>query len=199
MSRILTAIAVSAVLASAYAKDDLLRPAPSDAMDFEPGLLPGISSTPDPVSTVAKIEAALDRARKSAASGERMFRAGIIAKVESERRALRVIRLSADLAAARLEEAKIELAAKRADFDAGKLSNEQLDAAETIANEASEAAAKAAAEWQRAELDAAELNLSRQRQLLAAGVGSKSLVQRAQTQVEGLKSKSAPTSPSGAK
>lgn len=197
MRRTLTVIAAAASFVFAHAADDLPRPAPADAMDFEPGLLPDLSAAPESAGTVPQIEAALDRARKSAASGERMFRAGIIAKVESERRALKVIRLVSDLAAARLEDAKIELAAKRADFDAGRLSKEKLDAGQAVANEASEAAAKAGAEWQRAELAAAELNLSRQRQLLTAGVGTKSLVLRAQTQVEGLKSKSAATAPPG--
>ena len=197
--RFVSAVIAAALLASAHAADDLPHSAPVDAMDFEPGLLPDLSAVPDPAGTVPEIEVALERARKSAAAGERMFRAGIIAKVESEKRALKVVRLGADLATARLDAAKIELAATRAEFDAGKLARERLDAAQSATHEATEAVAIAAAAWQRAELAAAELNLTRQRQLLAAGIGSKTLVQRAQSQIEGLKSKSAPGAPADAK
>ena len=197
--RFVSAIIAAALLASAHAADDLPHSAPVDAMDFEPGLLPDLSAVPDPTDTVPQIEVALERARKSAAAGERMFRAGIIAKVESEKRALKVVRLGADLAAARLDAVRIELAATRADFDAGKSSRERLDAAQAAGHEATEAAANAAAAWRRAELAAAELNLTRQRQLLAAGIGSRTLVQRAQLQLEDLKSKSAPGAPSDAK
>lgn len=196
--RFVCAIIAAALLATAHAADDLPLSAPAEAMDFEPGLLPDLSAMPDPAGTVPQIEVALERARKSAAAGERMFRAGIIAKVESEKRALKVVRLGADLATARLDAAKIELAAARADFDAGKSSRERLDAAEVATREATEAAANAAAAWRRAELAAAELNLTRQRQLFAAGIGSRTLVQRAQSQVDGLKSKSAPGAPSDA-
>ena len=191
MRRIFTAIAAAALLASARAADDLPRKESGEAMDFEPGLLPDLPNVPERAGAVPKIEAAIERAKKSAASGERMFRAGIIAKVEAEKRALKVVRLTLDLATARLEAATIKLDARRAEFDAGKLSQEQLDAAQASAGAATQAASTAAAAWQRAELAAAELNLSRQRQLLAAGIGSKSLVSRAQSQVAGLKSKSA--------
>ncbi len=62
-------------------------------------------STLDPRSTSA-IENDLAQARKRAASADRLFRAGIIAKVEAEQRALRVVQLEAMLAEARLEEAR---------------------------------------------------------------------------------------------
>ena len=199
MRRLFTTIAASLLLASTHAADDLPRRAPGEAMDFEPGLLPDLAAAPDPTDTVPRIEAAIERAKKSAASGERLFRGGIIAKVEAEKRALKVVRLGADLAAARLETAKLDLAAKRAEFDAGKLSQEHLDAAQADTNAASEAATAATTAWQRAELAAAELHLSRQRQLLAAGVGSKSMVQRAQSQVAELRRKSAPPASPGAK
>ncbi len=187
--RLATLLAAFAI-ASGNAADELPHKQTGEAMDFEPGLLPDLSAALDPADSTAKIESALARAKKSAASGERMFRAGIIAKVEAEKRALKVIRLESDLARARLESAKLESAAKRVDFETGKLSQEQLAAAEAITHAAATAAELAAAAWQRAELAAAELNLKRQRQLLAAGIGSKTLVARAQSQVAGLKNKS---------
>ncbi len=190
MRRLFTILAALSLLAAARAADDLPRKENGEAMDFEPGLLPDLKNVPEPADSAARLEAAIERAKKGAASGERMFRAGIIAKVEAEKRALKVVRLTSELAAARLLAARTEFDEKRAEFDAGKLSQEQLDAAQASTEAASAAANSASATWQRAELAAAELNLSRQRQLLAAGIGSKSVVSRAQSQVAGLKSKS---------
>ena len=194
-------LAAFALLARAQAADDLPRQAPGKAMDLELGLLSDFSaaadlpSVPTPADSAAKIEAALERAKKSAASGERMFRAGIIAKIEAERRALKVVRLAAELAVARLDAAKLELEAKRAEFAAGKLSEAQLHAAQSIVDAVSAAAVAATAARDRAELADAEINLGRQRQLLAAGIGSKSLVARAQSQLAALKSKTTPLTP----
>ena len=195
MRRLFIVIAASALIACAHAADQLPQKHADEPMDFEPGLLPNLDHAPAPIDSVSKLEAALERAKKGAASGERMFRAGIIAKVEAEKRVLKVVRLTADLAAARLEEAKSALADKRAEFDAGKLSQEQLDAAQASVDAAFEASTAAADAWKRAELAAAELNLSRQRQLLAAGIGNKSLVQRAVSEIAGLRSKAATKPP----
>ena len=195
MRRLFTIIAAFALLVRAHADDELPLQAPRKAMELELGLLPDFPALPDlpatplPADSVARIEAALERAKKSAASGERMFRAGLIAKVEAEKRALKVVRLGADLAVARSEAAKLGLESKRAEFDGGKLSRQQLDAAQASADAASEAAAAAAAARDRAELADAEINLSRQRKLLAAGIGSKSLVAQAQSKLAALKNK----------
>ena len=190
MRRFFTAIAAASLLAAARAADDLPRRTPGEAMDFEPGLLlPDLAHPPEPADSAARLEAAIERAKKSAASGERMFRAGIIAKVEAEKRALKVVRLTAEFARAQLAAANAELETKRAEFAAAKISQEHLDAAQATAAAATDAAAKATAAWERAQLAAAELNLSRQRQLRAAGIGSKSLVARAQSHVAELKSK----------
>ena len=197
MRRLFAILAVATLLVPARAADDLPRRAPGEAMDFEPGLLlPDLANMPEPADSAARLEVALERAKKSAASGERMFRAGIIAKVEAEKRALKVVRLTAELGTAQLTAAKTELETKQAEFAAGKISQEQLAAAQASAEAATAAAAQASAAWERAQLAAAELNLSRQRQLLAAGIGSRSLVSRAQSQVAGLKSKPATRSES---
>ena len=187
----ITAIAALLLTVAARAADDLPRHAPGEQMDFEPGLLTGLPAQPDPIAAVPRLEAALDRAKRNAASGERLFRGGVIAKVEAERYALKVVRIEATLAAARAEAAKAALAEKRAELDAGKVPQTELEAAQTLMDTASAEAARAAAAWQRAELAAAELNLSRQRQLVAAGVGSRTMLQRAHAQVSALKSKPA--------
>ncbi len=197
MCRLFHIIAALALLSRAQGADELPRPAPGNAMDLGLGLLPDFSAAaeqlvlPAPAESVSRIEAALERAKKSAASGERMFRSGIIAKVEAEKRALKVVRLGADLAVARLEAAKLACEAKRAEFAAGKISQPQLDAAQATVDAAAVAANAAAATRDRAEIADAEINLQRQRQLLAAGIGSKSLVARAQSQLATLKSKPA--------
>ena len=192
MRRFLTTLLAIALPAIARAADDLPRRAPDEAMDFEPGLLTGIPLPRDPAAAVPRLEAALDRAKKNAAAGERLFRAGAIAKVDAERRALKVVRLGSELAAARAEAAKTELDAQRAQFDAGGISREARDASQAALDTATTAAAEAAAAWQRAELAAAELNLSRHRKLLAAGVGSRTMVRRAEAQLAALKGKPAP-------
>lgn len=198
--RLAATIISACLIASAIAADELPQRAEQDGpMDFEPGVLPNLNEVREPTGSVTAIEAALDRAKRSAASGERLFRAGIIAKVEAEKRVLKVVRLGADLAAARLDATKIELSAKRAEFAAGKLSEEQLDAVQAAADAASESAESTRAAWRRAEIEAAEINVSRQRKLLAAGIGSKALLQRAVSQVAALKSKPAQVSSPEAK
>ena len=186
----ITAIA-ALLLVAARAADDLPRRASGDQMDFEPGLLTGLPVQPDPATAVSRLEVALARAKRNAAEGAKLFRGGVIAKVEAEKCALKVVRVEASLAAARAEAAKTALEEKRAELDAGKVSQNELDAAQTLMDTASAEAARAAAAWQRAELAAAELNLSRQRQLVAAGVGSRTMLQRAHAQVSALKSKPA--------
>ena len=195
MRRISTATVAIALLAAARAADDLPRRTPGEAMDFEPGLLLDAPSAPDPIARVSRLEAALDRAKRSAADGERLFRGGVIAKVDAEKRTRKVVRLVSDLAAAREEAAKADLAAKRTDFDAGKITRQDLDAAQAALTAAASAAADAAAAWQRAELAAAELSLSRHRKLLAAGIGSRAMVRRAEAQLAALKGKPAPAVP----
>src|SRR5438132_192063 len=61
-----------------------------------------LSSTSDP----DQIQFALENARKSTASSERLFRRGINAKVEVEFRVLKVVSLESDHANAKLEVAK---------------------------------------------------------------------------------------------
>jgi multidrug efflux pump subunit AcrA (membrane-fusion protein) len=165
---------------------------PNEPMDIEPPLLiqeapnqnivyttPG---TPDakPVPDPDQIAASLEKAKKSAASGERLYKGGIIAKVDAENRALKVIRLEADLAQAKLELAKQNVLAQQARLEAGEISQAEIDTAQLEAATAMKDAESAAAKKEKAELDAAMLNLARQKKLLAMGSGRKSEVNRAQ-------------------
>ena len=135
--------------------------------------LPGVTREAPPAD-VAKLESDLLRAQKRAAGADRLFKAGIIAKVDAEQRALKVVQLEAALAQARL--------------DAAKANTETEDDAVARARVANaEAAAKQAVEQrQQAELEAAMRNLQRQQKLLALGSGRKADVSRAEARLAEL-------------
>ena len=173
---------------------------PSEPMDIEPPLLiqeapnqnivyttPG--SPDQPVPDPDRIAATLEKARKSATSGERLYKSGIIAKVDAENRALKVIRLEADLAEAKLELAKENVVAQQARLEAGEIAQPEFEAAQLLAGAAMKEAESATAKKEKAELDAAMLNLQRQKKLLAMGSGRKSEVSRAQEKVSALQQK----------
>jgi microcompartment protein CcmL/EutN len=181
------------------AQEDLPKD-PSDPLEIEPPLL--IQETPNrnivyttPTTAEQKqadpdqIAAALEKATKSAASGERLYRSGIIAKVDAENRALKVIRLEADLAEAKLELAKQNVAAQQARLEAGEIPETEIETAKSLSVAAMKEAEAAVAKKERAELDAAVLNLHRQQKLLAMGSGRKSEVNRAQEKVTALQQK----------
>jgi multidrug efflux pump subunit AcrA (membrane-fusion protein) len=189
------------VFAAAALAQEQLPTDPSEPMDIEPPLLiqetpnqnivyttPG-GADPKPLVDPDQIAATLEKARKSAASGERLYKSGIIAKVEAENRALKVIRLEADLAAARLELAKQNLAEQQTRLEAGEISEADIETAKSLALAATKESEAAVARKEKAELDAAMLNLQRQKKLLAMGSGRKSEVNRAQEKVSALQQK----------
>ncbi|PYI93861.1 MAG: hypothetical protein DME97_03010 [Verrucomicrobia bacterium] len=174
---------------------------PNEPMEIEPPLLiqeapnrnivyttPG---TPDskPLPDPDQIAAALEKAKKSAASGERLYKSGIIAKVDAESRVLKVIRLEADLAEAKLELANQNVAAQQTRLEAGEISQVEIETAQSLAVAAMKEAESATAKKENAELDAAMLNLQRQKKLLAMGSGRKAEVNRAQEKVSALQQK----------
>jgi hypothetical protein len=181
--------------ASLLAQEELPQN-PSEPLDIEPPLLiqetPGRSPVPASSPGIAaeldpdRIQIALEKAKKNAASGERLYRSGVISKVEAENRVLKVVRLEADLANARLEVAKQNLASQESRSDAAQISPVELAAAKSTLVAATEEAAAATARREKAELDAALLNLQRQKKLLALGSGRKSEVSRAEEKVAAL-------------
>jgi hypothetical protein len=182
------------------AQEDLPKN-PEEPMDIEPPLLiqeapnqnvvyarpdaPGQQPAPDP----DRVAASLEKARKSAAAGERLYKSGIIAKVDAENRLLKVIRLEAELAEARLEVAKQNAPAQEARVEAGEIPDSEVEAAKSAELAAMKDAEAAGAKKEKAELDAAELNLRRQQKLLAMGSGRKAEVNRAQEKVSALQQK----------
>jgi len=190
------AFPLSLFLAASLLAEDELPADPDEPLDIEPPLL--IQGTPNrdrvPATTpeVApeldpdRIQVALENARKNAVSGERLYRSGVIAKVEAENRALKVIRLESDLANARLEVAKQTVATQQTRFEANEISQSDLEMAKSALVAAMNEVASAASRREKAELDAALLNLNRQKKLLARGSGRKSEVSRAEERVAAL-------------
>lgn len=194
MMRLLAFPLVVLLSASLLAQDELPKD-PEEPLDIEPPLLiqeiPGrgpVRPTPDvaPELDPERIEIALEKARKSAVTGERLFRSGVIARVDAENRALKVVRLEADLATARLEAAKQNIASQQSRFDTAEIPQSELEIATSGLVVAATEAASATARRDKAELDAALLNLNRQKKLLAVGSGRKSEVNRAQEKVAAL-------------
>lgn len=59
-----------------------------------------ISTTPPGVARETapeRIQVALEKAKKSATAGERLYRSGVIANLDAENRVLKVVRLEAEL------------------------------------------------------------------------------------------------------
>ena len=174
-----------------------VEPAQSEPLEIEPPLLittrdldgglPAASRSGDAPANldIAKLEKDLARATRNAGSAERLFKAGIISKMEMEERGLRVIRLQASLENARLEHLKRAAEEQKERSGTGAAVVEGTPTAEALA-EAEAAAARAAEERHRAELDAALRNLQRQQKLLALGSGRKADVNRAQEKLAEL-------------
>lgn len=194
MMRLLAFLLVIFLTASLMAEEELPTD-PSEPLEIEPPLLiqevPNrgpVQSTPEVVSELdpEQIQATLEKAKKSAAAGERLFRSGVIAKVEAENRVLKVVRLEEQLANARLEVAKQNVVSLQSQFDAAEISESELEMAKSALIAATNEAASATARRERADLEAALLNLRRQKKLLALGSGRKSEVSRAEEKVAAL-------------
>jgi len=197
MMRIL-AFLVSVFLAATLLAEEELPQEPNEPLDIEPPLLIQEIPSRGPQSSISeiapdldpeRIQIALDKAKKSAAAGERLYKSGVIAKVEAENRSMKVIRLETELAEAQLELAKQAVAALQSRLDAGEISPNEIESAKVTLVAAINSAQSAEAKRDRAELDAALLNLSRQKKLLALGSGRKSEVNRAEEKVAALQQK----------
>lgn len=191
---------VGVLFASALAAQEEELPSNPEPMDIEPPLL--IQETPNrnivanaPAAPgqkdldLERITRALEKAKKNAASGERLYKSGIIAKVEAENRTLKVVRLEADLAEAKLELTKKNLELQQVRLEAGEISSEEMETAKSLIAEATKEAESAAGRKRQAEVEAAEMNLRRQQKLLAMGSGRKAEVSRAQEKLSALQQK----------
>jgi hypothetical protein len=196
MSRGIAFFFSAALVVTAFAQEDSTTDN-IDSFDIEPPLLipdrgneplAGASASASPADVdLAQLEKNLERAKRNAAGADRLYKIGVLSKVETEQRVLRVVRLRSDLENARLARAKEDIGQKEKQVAAGEIAKGELAEAETLLAHAIEAAHAAAAERERVELEAAETNLQRQQKLLALGSARKSDVARAEQKLAELK------------
>ena len=164
-----------------------------DSFDIEPPILKEnltnepSSPAPELIGDVARLEKQFERAKRNAASAERLCKIGVLSKMEVEQRFLRVVRCECDLANARLADAKEQVVAQESRIAARENAKDELEAAKAALAQLTEAAQLATQKRERAELDFAEANLRRQEKLLRLGSARKSDVNRAQEKLAELK------------
>lgn len=196
MKRGLGTLFAALFAATAFAIDELPAADDDQTLEIDPPLLiqnrAPDGSLPDPRTdavadvVVAQLTTDLERAQKRATAAERLYRSGILAQVEAEDRALRVVRLEAQLANAQLRDAQAKLDELKTTGSADDEAARELHAAELRVTEATANAARATEARQRAEVASAAKNVERQRKLLAVGSGRKADVNRAQEKLTEL-------------
>jgi multidrug resistance efflux pump len=143
------------------------------------------AGTPD--GDVARCEKKLERSKRNAVGAERLWRIGVLAKVEVEQRALKVIKCETELASARVAQAKGIVAEQESRVASGESTKQELEVAKTALAQLIEAEQKAVAKRESAELEFAEANLRRQQRLLKLGSAHKSDVTNAEERLAELK------------
>jgi hypothetical protein len=133
------------------------------------------------------LEKKLGEAKGDATGVERLWKNGVLSKVEMEQRLLEVIRCEAELANARLTEAEEKIAALESGAASGESGKDQLASSKAGLKHLSEAAEAATAKREHAELEAADANVRRQQQLLKLGLAAQSDVDGAEEKLAELK------------
>jgi len=155
--------------------------------DFDPSLMleqpPPTPAPPSAADVVKQLQTQLLIAQQRSAASEGLYKEGILARVEVEERALRVLQLQKELADAQAALAAQNAAAAKKSFDAHQISQANLDAAGAALNAARANAKTSAARFAKAELDEAILDLQRKRKLYAEGVASRLELQSAEDRV----------------
>src|SRR6516165_1923592 len=176
----------------ALAADQQSNPDEPGEFDIEPPILKQnlsdeLAETGTPDSDVTRREKKLERAKQSATGAERLWKIGVLAKVEVEQRALKVIKCEAELASARVAQAKERVGEQELRLASGETTKQELDAAKAALAQLIEAAQTAVAKRESAELESAEANLRRQQRLLKLGSAHKSDVSNAEEKLAELK------------
>src|SRR6266496_4708669 len=190
MKRVLVLqVALLAVANMALAADHSSNSDEPGEFDIEPPILKQNLSN-EPLSSeaeVARLEKQFQLAKQIAASAARLYKIGVLAKVEVEQRLLRVVRTESDLANARVTQAKEKVAEDESHVASGETPKDELDAAKAALAQLTEAAQVALAKRERGELEAAEANVRRQQKLLKLGSAGKSDVDRAEEKLAELR------------
>src|SRR5438093_13264602 len=159
-----------------------------ESFDVEPPILKqNLSDEPLPNGDLARLEKQLERAKQNGAGAERLYKIGVLAKMEVEQRLLKVIRCESDLANARVARDKDELDEKESHLATGEITRDERESIKTALAQLTEAAEAATTKRERAKLEAAEANLRRQQKFLKLGIGQKSDVTRAEEKLADLK------------
>jgi hypothetical protein len=176
----------------ALAADQSSDPNDPGEFDIEPPILKqnlsdelAEAATPD--GDVARCEKKLERAKRNAAGAERLWKIGVLAKVEVEQRALKAVKCEAELATARVIQAKAAVTEQESRVASGESTKQELEVAKTALAPLIEAEQEALAKRESAELEFAESNLRRQQRLLKLGSAHKSDVTNAEEKLAELK------------
>ncbi len=183
-------VALLAVANMALAADQSSNSDEPGEFDIEPPILKQNLSN-EPLSSeaeVARLEKQFQLAKQIAASAARLYKIGVLSKAEMEQRLLKVIQCECNLAIARLAFCEEQMAALESLVASGENAKDELAQARADLAQLTEAAEIATAKRERAELEAAELNLRRQQKLLKLGVARESDVTRAEEKLAELRS-----------
>ena len=187
-------VALLAVANMALAADQSSNSDEPGEFDIEPPILKQnlsnepLSSKASPEAEVARLEKQFQLAKQIAASAARLYKIGVLSKAEMEQRLLKVIQCECNLAIARLAFCEEQTAALESLVASGENAKDELAQARADLAQLTEAAEIASAKRERAELEAAELNLRRQQKLLKLGVARESDVTRAEEKLAELRS-----------
>ncbi len=185
-------VALLAVANMALAADQSSNSDEPGEFDIEPPILKqNLSNEPSkasPEAEVARLEKQFQLAKQIAASAARLYKIGVLSKAEMEQRLLKVIQCECNLAIARLAFCEEQTAALESLVASGENAKDELAQARADLAQLTEAAEIASAKRERAELEAAELNLRRQQKLLKLGVARESDVTRAEEKLAELRS-----------
>ena len=195
MKRVLgSAVALLGTVLLAVAADESQQSKSDEPGEFDiepPILKQNLSNEPSkasPEAEVARLEKQFQLAKQIAASAARLCKIGVLSKAEMEQRLLKVIQCECNLAIARLAFCEEQTAALESLVASGENAKDELAQARADLAQLTEAAEIASAKRERAELEAAELNLRRQQKLLKLGVARESDVTRAEEKLAELRS-----------
>ena len=183
-------VALLAVANMAWAADQSSKSDEPGEFDIEPPILKQNLSN-EPLSSeaeVARLEKQFQLAKQIAASAARLYKIGVLSKAEMEQRLLKVIQCECNLAIARLAFCEEQIAALQSLVASGENAKDELAQARADLAQLTEAAEIASAKRERAEVEAAELNLRRQQKLLKLGVARESDVTHAEEKLAELRS-----------
>src|SRR5438093_1640952 len=183
-------VALLAVANMALAADQSSNSGEPSEFDIEPPILKQNLSN-EPLSSeaeVARLEKQFQFAKQIAAGAARLCKIGVLSKAEMEQRLLKVIQCECNLAIARLAFCEEQTTALESLVASGENAKDELAQARADLAQLTEAAGIASAKRERAELEAAELNLRRQQKLLKLGVARESDVTRAEEKLAELRS-----------